>query len=107
MIHKRNFPVEYWSYEIADAYETVVNITAPEGKTFVELPKGETVSFKDMKFSISYTLKSTNKLVVIRTFSDARDQQILPENYAAFKAFFEKIVKAEQKFIAYKKLVGD
>ncbi len=99
---KRDFPIEYWNYETADAYETVVNITAPVGKTFVELPKGETISFEDMKFSISYTLKSPNQLVVIRKFSDARDQQISPENYAAFKAFFEKIVKAEQKFIAYK-----
>jgi hypothetical protein len=99
---KRDFPVEYWSYETADAYETIVNITAPEGKSFVELPKGETVSFKDMKFSISYTLKSPGKLVVTRKFSDARDEQISPEDYVAFKAFFEKIVKAEQKFIAYK-----
>ncbi len=99
---KRDFPIEYWNYETADAYETVVNITAPVGKTFVELPKGETISFEDMKFSISYTLKSPNQLVVIRKFSDARDQQISPEDYAAFKAFFEKIVKAEQKFIAYK-----
>ena len=99
---KRDFPVEYWNYETADAYETIVNITAPEGKSFVELPKGETVSFKDMKFSISYTLKSPNKLVVTRSFSDARDQQISTVDYPAFKAFFEKIVKAEQKFIAYK-----
>jgi hypothetical protein len=99
---KRDFPVEYWSYETADAYETVVNITAPEGKSFVELPKGESVSFKDIKFSISYTLKSPGKLVITRKFSDARSQQISPEDYVAFKSFFEKIVKAEQKFIAYK-----
>jgi len=99
---KRDFPVEYWNYETADAYETVVNITAPEGKAFVELPKSETYSFKDMKFSIDYTLKSPGKLVVTRKFSDGRDQLISPEDYAAFKAFFEKIVKAEQKFIAYK-----
>ncbi len=99
---KRDFPVEYWNYETADAYETVVNITAPEGKAFVELPKSETYSFKDMKFSIEYTLKSPGKLVVTRKFSDGRDQLISPEDYVAFKAFFEKIVKAEQKFIAYK-----
>ncbi len=99
---KREFPVEYWDYETADAYETVVNITAPDGKSFVELPKGESVSFKDMKFSISYTLKAPNKLTVIRKFSNARSQQISKEDYPAFKAFFEKIVKSEQKFIAFK-----
>ncbi len=99
---KRDFPIEYWRYETADAYETTVDVTAPAGKTFVELPKGESLSFKDMKFSIEYTLKSPDKLVVTRKFSDARDQQISTEDYVAFKAFFEKIVKAEQKFIAYK-----
>ena len=55
-----------------------------------------------MKFSIEYTLKSPGKLVITRKFSDGRDQEISPEDYVAFKAFFEKIVKAEQKFIAYK-----
>jgi len=99
---KRDFPVEYWNYETAEAYETIVHITAPAGKTFVELPKSESLSFKDMKFSIPYTLQSPDKLVVTREFSDGRDQQISPEDYIAFKAFFEKIVKAEQKFIAYK-----
>ena len=36
---KRNFPVEYWNYETADDYETVVNITAPEGKSLLNCPK--------------------------------------------------------------------
>jgi len=35
-------------------------------------------------------------------FSDGRGQQISPDDYPVFKSFFEKIVKAEQKFIAYK-----
>ncbi len=81
---KRDFPVEYWNYETADAYETTVNITAPEGKAFVELPKGESISFKDMKFSIEYTLKSPNKLVVTRKFSDGRDQHDFPGRLCGF-----------------------
>jgi tetratricopeptide (TPR) repeat protein len=99
---KRDYPIEYWSYENADAYETTVNISAPEGKKFVELPKDETLTFKNLTYSIQYALKAPDKLVVTRKFSDGREQQISPEDYVAFKAFFEKIVKAEQKFIAYK-----
>lgn len=98
----RDYPVEYWSYEDADAYETIVNVKAPAGKKFVELPTDETVVFKDMKFSLHYTLKSPDQLVIIRKFSNERQQQISPEDYIAFKPFFEKIIKAEQKFIAYK-----
>ncbi|MDQ6889075.1 MAG: transglutaminase, partial [Bacteroidota bacterium] len=98
----RDYPIEYWSYEDADNYETVVNIKAPAGKKFVELPTDETLVFKDMKFSLKYTLKSPDKLVITRKFSNERQQQISPEDYIAFKPFFEKIIKAEQKFIAYK-----
>ena len=99
---KRNYPIEYWRYETADAYATTVNIAAPKGMKFVELPKSETLSFKGLNYSIQYTLKTPDKLVISRKFSDGREQQISPEDYPAFKAFFEKIVKAEQKFIAYK-----
>ncbi len=97
----RTYPVLYWSYEDVDSYETVVNITAPAGSKFIELPASENYSFKDMKFSLQYTLKAPDKLTITRKFSSSR-QNIPAADYAAFKTFFEKIVKAEQKFIAYK-----
>ena len=100
----RKYPIEYWSYEDADQYETTVNVLIPAGYKFVEMPASETLSFGDMKFSIQYTLKAPGKLQILRKFSNTRQQQIAPEDYVAFKAFFEKIVKAEQKFIAYKKI---
>ena len=94
-------PVEYWTYEDADDYETVVNITAPAGKKFVELPASETLSFKGIQFAIKYTLKTPDKLVITRKFTSDR-QNVSASDYPAFKTFFEKIVRAEQKFIAYK-----
>lgn len=97
----RTYPVEYWNYENTDVYETVVTITAPAGTKFVELPATETLSFKDMKFMLQYTLKAPDKLIVTRKFTNSR-QNIPAEDYVAFKSFFEKIVKAEQKFIAFK-----
>lgn len=98
---KRTYPVEYSAYEDVDLYETTVTITAPQGTKFTELPASESFSFKDMKFSLQYTLKSPDKLVVTRRFSNKRE--VIPAaDYAAFKSFFEKIIKAEQKFIAYK-----
>lgn len=98
----RVYPIEYWRYEMADAYESVVYIDAPEGMDFVELPEGQTLSFKDMKYSIQYQLNGPGKLMITRKFTNERNQQIAPEDYKAFKSFFEKIVRAEQKFIAYK-----
>lgn len=97
----RTYPIEYWSYERVDQYETIVNISLPTGMKFVELPLSENLAFKDMKFSIQYTLKAPNRLVITRRFTNNR-KDIPASDYAEFKVFFEKIVKAEQKFIAYK-----
>ena len=98
---ERLYPVEYWNYEDVDLYETTVNITAPAGKKFIEVPASETLTFKGMKFTMQYSLKTPDKLIVTRKFFNDR-KNIPAEDYSAFKSFFEKIVKAEQKFIAYK-----
>lgn len=98
---KRIYPIEYWTYENTDVYETVVNISAPAGTKFIELPASENLSFKDLKYTLQYTLKSPDKLIVTRRFTNNR-QNIAAADYSSFKTFFEKIVKAEQKFIAFK-----
>jgi hypothetical protein len=97
----RDYPIQYHDYENVDEYETVVNITAPAGKKFVEVPASENLVFKDIKFVLQYKLTAPDKLTVIRKFSNGR-KNIPAANYLEFKTFFEKIVKAEQKFIAYK-----
>lgn len=97
----RTLPINYWSYEDADRYETTVNIKAPAGTKFIELPASETLSFKNLKFSIQYILKAPDKLTIVRKFTSDR-QNIPASDYAAFKAFFEKVIKAEQKFITFK-----
>ena len=98
----RVYPIEFWSYETVDLYETVVNITAPAGTKFSEVPNTETLTFKDLKYSIQYNLKTPDKLTIVRRFTNTRQQQIPADDYAGFKSFFEKIIKAENKFIAYK-----
>ncbi len=98
----REYPVEYWNYENIDDYETVVYVDAPKGSKFSDLPSNISLSYKNMKYSITYNLKAPDKLVITRKFSNDRPQQISPQDYPAFKSFFEKIVKAEQKYIVYK-----
>ncbi len=97
----RSYPIEYWSYEDADNYQTTVNITAPAGTKFVELPVSQSFTFKDMKYILRYSLKAPDKLMITREFSNGR-QNIAAADYVGFKSFFEKIVAAEQNFIAYK-----
>src|SRR5690606_25367739 len=98
---ERIYPIEYYNFEDADAYETIVKIEAPAGKKFIELPTNETLKFGNMQFSIKYQLDAPNKLTITRKFTSER--KVIPaEQYKEFKEFFEKIIKAEQKMIAYK-----
>jgi tetratricopeptide (TPR) repeat protein len=99
---KRTYPVEYWNYENADGYETVVDVEAPKGQKFMDVPAPQVMSFESLKYSLKYILESPGKLRIIRSFYDARPQEIQPEKYQEFKSFFEKIVKAERNYIAFK-----
>jgi hypothetical protein len=97
----RQFPIEYWKYENADEYETRVNIQAPAGAQFVDLPKNESYAFKGSTYSIQYISAGPRMVTVVRKASLQRDN-VLPAEYKAMKDFFSKIVKAEGKHIAYK-----
>lgn len=98
---ERKYPIEYFNYEDADIYETTVKIEVPASKKFIEIPANETLKFGNMQFSVKYQLVAPNKLTITRKFISER--KIIPaEKYAEFRAFFEKIIKAEQKMIAYK-----
>lgn len=98
---ERKYPIEYWSYEDTDEYETVVTVQAPAGKQFIEIPKNEICSFNGSTYSLQFVKKSTTELVITRKASLKRDD-IAPADYAGLKAFFNKIIKAESKYVAFK-----
>jgi hypothetical protein len=98
---ERLYPIEYNDFEDADIYETIVNIELPVGKKFVELPIQEAHKFGNMQFSMKYQLTAPNKLTITRKFVSER-KAIPAEKYLEFKTFFERIIKAEQKMIAYR-----
>ena len=100
-IEKREFPIEYYSYENADEYETVVRIRAPKGKQFFEIPKDETCSFKNSRYSIKFVQEKPDQVEIIRKASLNRDN-IAAADYPAFQEFFNKIVKVESKYIGFK-----
>lgn len=100
-VDKKEYPINYIAYEDVDAYETVVTILAPAGKKFVEIPMNQFYTFGNMKYSLQYSLMLPGKLVVTRKFYPVREN-ISADKYPALKDFFEKIIKAEKKFIAFK-----
>jgi tetratricopeptide (TPR) repeat protein len=97
----RTYPVNYNNYEDTDQYDTFVTIEVPAGKKFVEVPANEVFTFKNMSYSIQYKQVAPEKLQVRRKF--VSDRNMIPaSDYNGFKSFIEKIVKAEQKMIAFK-----
>ena len=97
---ERKFPVEYWSYENTDAYETTVSVQLPAGQKFIEIPTNQSFSFKESTYSLKY-IKDGDKLKIVRTAKLQR-QNIAPADYAAFKKFFNDIVEAESKYLVFK-----
>lgn len=98
---ERQYPVEYWNYENTDEYETIITVNAPAGKQFIEIPKNEECSFRGSKYSLVFIKKTNSQLQIIRKASLVRDN-VPPGDYAAMKTFFNKIVKAESKYIVFK-----
>lgn len=101
-IDDRKFPVEYWRYEDVDEYETIIDIKAPAGTHFIEIPKDEKFIFKENTYSLQYVRKGADKLTVIRKAS-LKKNNIPAMEYGAMKEFLNKIVKSESKYIAFKK----
>lgn len=96
----RIFPINYNAYEDTDFYETRIHINLPEGKKFLEVPADENITFRGMTYTLKFKTVSPGKLEITRTFNSNRNS-IPAEEYAAFKSFIEKVVKAESKMIAY------
>ncbi len=96
----RVYPVNYNDYEDTDLYETIISVEIPKEKKLIELPANENFSFGKMKYSLTYTLTSPNRLEVVRKFTSDRNE-IPAKDYIAFRAFMEKIVKVEQRMIAF------
>ena len=99
-VEDRKFDFEYWSYESSDEYETHVEVALPTGKVFVDIPKNETYSFKDITYSISYNKTAPDKLLVTRKAHINRNN-IKPSEYEAFKSFAMKVIEAEGAYITF------
>lgn len=98
----RQYPFEYWQYENTGLYNTEVEIELPAGKNFDQVPSNQELSFKDMKYSITYERPAPGKLVVKRVFHTNTRDNIAPADFAKMKDFFTAIVTAEQKYISFK-----
>lgn len=100
-LEKRNYPINYNSYETIDEYKEHFVIKLPEENQFVELPENKTLTFKNHTCSISYNLVKPNELVIdLETFPGSGD--VLVEEYQDFKNFIREVLEIREQIIAFK-----
>ncbi|MFN0173038.1 MAG: DUF3857 domain-containing protein [Saprospiraceae bacterium] len=97
----RKFPINYWEYEDTDEYHEEMNIEIPKGRQITEVPKDVTLSFEGIEYSLTFTKKSPTSLHVVRHIKIKRSN-IQAKDYAEFRIFVDKVLAAENKYIAFK-----
>lgn len=98
----RRYPFEYWDYENTDDYNDEVEIHLEQGKSFNQIPSGVDTTFKGMHYKLSYAQTSPGVLLVSRSFSTDSKAEIAEADFPGLKAFFQKIMSEEQKYISFK-----
>jgi hypothetical protein len=100
-VKKRRYPVEYWQYENTQQYETELEVNLPADKSFRQIPSDVTADFDQMKYRLSYKKISPTKLLIQRSFITQPWRNIPAADYAGLEDFFNKIIKAESRYISF------
>ncbi|WP_343688784.1 DUF3857 domain-containing protein [Chitinophaga sp.] len=98
----RQYPFEYWQYENADHYTSVMELELPAGKVFDQVPSDVKAKFRDMQYELTYQRVAPGKLIINRRFLTNIIDNIPASEVGGMKDFFNLIVNAEQKYISFK-----
>lgn len=95
----REYPIELWQYFARDYEEEVLNIQIPAGYTIAEVPEKKEIATNDFRYSMSFELN--NKLLIVKRTFELTDDIVHPEDYIAFKAAMEQVVKLDAQKMAF------
>lgn len=97
----RNFPLEYWTYQSEDKTTEIITLILPQGKKFVEIPTNKQLECADAKYSLSFDLKDSNKIVIKRYF-ERKNDVVSVQNYPTFREFMNSVSESDNKQYAIK-----
>lgn len=98
---KRNYDIDYPSYESVSNYKSEVLLNIEEGKKFIEIPENQILSFKGHQYSLTYELVTPNSLKVTRVVTTPWDN-VLVADYAKYKEYVTNVLAAEEQVIGFK-----
>ena len=87
----RNYDIHYVYYENNWQYQSEILIKIGNGKKFTEIPEPKTFSFKNHRYSISFTLFDNQTLNIKREVMTTWDD-ISKEDYSSFKNYVNEIL---------------
>jgi hypothetical protein len=100
-LETRKYPFLLWNYNAMETSHETVNIEIPKGKVLAEQPKSISLTCNAADYSLTYTTTSPGKLKVVREMK-FKKEKVLPEEYAAFRDFFNKVAEADSKQLGFK-----
>ncbi|MCX6252464.1 MAG: DUF3857 domain-containing protein [Bacteroidetes bacterium] len=98
---KRVHPIQYWSYESNDEYNSDITLELPADSKFVEVPESVTFTNRFISYSLTVEKLSDNRVKISRNAKINR-KSIPASQYEEFRDTVKKVVKAEDMYIAYK-----
>lgn len=98
---KRNFEINYASYERVNNYKTEVILNISPDKKFTEIPQTKNLKYKGHVYDVAYELVKPNQLKVVRNVKTSW-QNIKPAEYSEFKKFVEEVIASEEEIIGFK-----
>lgn len=98
---KREYPINYASYENTHEYNTEVILKIPSESKFIEIPEGKKFQYKNDSYEINYELIAPNQLKVTRNVKLSWEDVPVQE-YQKFREYVNQILETEEKIIGYK-----
>lgn len=99
-MEERKFPVEFWKYKNDDVVSETLNIKIPEGKELTEAPANLHYSCNIADYNLDFTL--VNDELIVKRQMKYKDDYVPLKDYNNFKKFFENVINADAKQIAFK-----
>lgn len=97
----RQYPIDYWQFEVENEYTDELTIVLPEGKQFIEVPKNIETQYKQLKYQLTFQQIAPNKIKIVKRF--VADRKLFEASeFKELKKFFEQVIKTENSYLAFK-----
>jgi predicted Zn-dependent protease len=97
----RKYPLEFWSFLNDDMNSEVMNVILPKGKAFVEIPQNVYFDCANASYQLTFNTKTPGKVIIHRIFQ-RKTEQVMPQEYTAFRNFINKVSESDNKQYAIK-----